>query len=105
MPNTIVFFVTFAKGLAVLSPILAALLGIVVINGLIIGRREGWRRGDALYHAFINATTVGYGDFRPTTGLTKTLAILNAFVGLLLTGVFVGVGVFAVQVAVGVPPS
>ena len=73
------------------------MLLLIVINGLLIGRIEGWRRGDALYHALINATTVGYGDFRPTKGVAKFLSVLNAFMGLLLTGIFVGAGVYAVE--------
>ena len=102
MTYPIEFFVAMVRGLSALSPILLTLLGIIVVNGLVIGRIEGWHIGDALYHAFINATTVGYGDFRPSHGVTKFLAIINAFLGLLLTGVFVGVGVYAVEAVVGV---
>ncbi|OWU78032.1 hypothetical protein ATO3_02010 [Marinibacterium profundimaris] len=91
-------------GLTALSPILLTLVALIVINGLIIGRLQGWSRGDAIYHAFINATTVGYGDFRPTHGLAKVLSVVNAFLGLLLTGVFVGAGVFAVELAVQIAP-
>lgn len=86
-----------------LAPILAALLAGIIANGLLIGRLEGWRMGDALYHAFINATTVGYGDFRPTRGVAKLLSVLNAFLGLLLTGIFVGAGVYAVEKALDLP--
>ena len=52
---------------------------LIAILGLVIGRMEGWSRGDALYHAFINATTVGYGDLRPSKPLGKLLAIVIAF--------------------------
>jgi voltage-gated potassium channel len=38
---------------------------IIVALGLLLGRLEGWPRLEALYQAFINATTVGYGDFHP----------------------------------------
>lgn len=103
MTYPVEFFVTLLNGLKALSPILLTLLGFVVINGMIIGRLEGWRLGDALYHAFINATTVGYGDLRPTKGPSKALAVLNAFVGLLTTGVFVGIGVYAVEATVKIP--
>lgn len=102
--DTVDFFVHLLTGLSVLSPILLTLMGLIMINGLIIGRLQGWSRGDAIYHAFINATTVGYGDFRPTRGLAKVLSVVNAFLGLLLTGVFVGAGVFAVELAVQLSP-
>ena len=45
------------------SPILLFLVVLISFVGHIVGRFEGWSRSDALYHAFINATTVGYGDF------------------------------------------
>lgn len=102
--DTVEFFVSLGDALFVMSPILLVLVGMIALNGLIIGRLQGWKAGDALYHAFINATTVGYGDFRPTQGTAKFLSVLNAFLGLLLTGVFVGAGVYAVEVAVQLSP-
>ena len=75
------------------------LLLLIAILGLVIGRLEGWSRGDALYHAFINATTVGYGDLRPTRPWAKALAIVIAFVGLVLAGVVVALGVYAFEYA------
>ncbi|WP_179583013.1 potassium channel family protein [Tunturiibacter gelidoferens] len=35
------------------------------------------------YWAFVTATTVGYGDFRPTKRRSKLIAILTAVLGLL----------------------
>ena len=99
MIYTWTFFTTFADVLLRLGPIVLVLIAFITANGLVIGRIEGWRRGDALYHAFINATTVGYGDLRPTRGVSKFLAVLNAFLGLLFTGIFVGAGVYAVEKA------
>jgi len=97
MEYTWAFFEAFMDAILELTPILLALISLIVANGLAVGRLEGWCVGDSLYHAFINATTVGYGDFCPTTGFSKFLTVLNAFVGLLLTGIVVGAGTFAVQ--------
>ena len=99
MTYAFTFLEYLSKGLLGVAPILLPLIVLIVTNGILIGRIEGWRRGDAIYHAFINATTVGYGDLRPTRGKTKALAVLNAFLGLLLTGIFVGTGVYAVDAA------
>ncbi len=99
MSYTWAFFFYFADVLMRLAPITLALIAVIVANGLAIGHLEGWKRGDALYHAFINATTVGYGDFRPTLGISKVLSVFNAFLGLLFTGIFVGAGVYAVEKA------
>ncbi len=97
MSYTWTFFSYCADVLARMAPIIFTLVALIVINGLVIGRLEGWKRGDSLYHAFINATTVGYGDFRPARGVSKVLSVLNALIGLLLTGIIVGAGVYAVE--------
>ena len=61
-----------------------------------IGRLEQWTAEDALYFAFITATSVGYGDFHPTKRQTKMLAIGIALTGILLTGLIVSIGLEAV---------
>lgn len=104
MSYALTFLGILCKGLFAAFPILARLIALILLNGLLIGRMEGWRRSDAIYHAFINATTVGYGDFRPTQGTAKVLSVLNAFLGLLLTGIFVGTGVYAVERALQLTP-
>lgn len=99
MSYTWEFFLNFANVLVRLGPIILVLIALITINGLTIGRLEGWKPGEAIYHAFINATTVGYGDYRPKHGMSRLLSVLNAFMGLLFTGIFVGAGVYAVEKA------
>ncbi|WP_367180590.1 ion channel [uncultured Ruegeria sp.] len=41
--------------------------------GLSIGRIKGWSTGTSLYHAPINATTVGYGDTKPEKPASRFL--------------------------------
>ncbi len=93
---TLNFLRVFFLELVYLGPILVSLILLISFMGYIIGRVEGWSWSDALYHAFINATTVGYGDFRPTKKLSKMLAVATAFVGLVFTGIVVAIGVHAV---------
>lgn len=95
MDFTLDFFKLFSLGLFYVSPILIALVLIISAIGLIIGRREGWSRADAIYYAFITATTVGYGDFHPRRKLSKHLAIAIALVGVMFTGIVVAVGLHA----------
>ena len=73
------------------SPLLVFLVSLIALIGYRIGRIEGWSMSDALYHAFINATTVGYGDFRPTCGWSKTLVIIQPLLGFLLLALMLGV--------------
>lgn len=97
---TRIFLSVFFWDLIYLAPILLFLLTMITTLGLAIGKIEGWKLGESLYHAFINATTVGYGDVRPEQSASRFLSVVNAFVGLLVAGVFVGIGVHAVETAV-----
>lgn len=49
-------------------------------------REEGWSVIDSLYFSVMTMSTIGYGDFVPTTTLSKTFTIIFA---LLSIGVFV----------------
>ena len=59
MDFTLRFVQVFIADLVYAGPVLVCLLFLIALVGLGIGRIEGWSRFDALYHAFINATTVG----------------------------------------------
>ena len=102
MEFTILFLQVFVNDLRYAGPLLVSLVLLIGIIGYLIGTIEGWSVSDALYHAFINATTVGYGDFRPTKRPSKILAILLAFVGLVFTGMVVAVALHAADYAFGV---
>lgn len=93
MEFTTEFLRIFLRGLIYSAPLLTALALIIVVLGLFVGRIEGWTKTDALYHSFIAATTVGYGDLHPRKKLPKLLAVMTAFVGLVLTGIVVAIAV------------
>jgi voltage-gated potassium channel len=101
MEFTLYFLHLFSLDLLYAGPFLLFLMAMIGLIGYLIGRIEGWSSSDALYHAFINATTVGYGDFRPTKRLSKLLAVALAFVGLLFTGVVVAIALHAADYAYG----
>ena len=101
MDFTLHFLRVFASDLLYAAPLLLFLLALIGLVGLSIGRIEGWSISDALYHAFINATTVGYGDFRPGKKPAKLLAVVLAFVGLVFTGMVVAIALHAADYAFG----
>ena len=94
---TLIFIKVFFKGLLALAPIILFLLAIIVVLGSIIGKKENWTKIDALYFAFITATTVGYGDLRPSKNVSKILSIIIAITGLILTGLIVAIALHAVE--------
>lgn len=85
--------------MALVWPLLIFLALIVVSMGLVVGRLESWSNFHALYWAFITATTVGYGDFRPLQRFSRMASILIAFVGVTLTGILVALAVNATSMS------
>ncbi len=99
MEFTFTFLRIFLVDILYASPILGFLLLLILLIGFLIGRIEGWSAFDSFYHAFINATTVGYGDFRPSRKGSKALAVLLALVGLIFTGMVVAIALHAANFA------
>jgi voltage-gated potassium channel len=96
---TTTFLKELAVGLWLTLPVLVTLsLGIIIL-GQIAGMKEGWPRFDSFYWSFITATTVGYGDLRPTKIVSRIIAILLGLLGLVLTGIVIAIAVHAGSVA------
>lgn len=99
MDFTYEFVKIFLLGLMYAGPLLFSLVVAIAIIGQLIGRWEGWSSPDALYYAFITASTVGYGDFHPLRNVSKFWAVAIALLGLVLTGLVVALGVHAASSA------
>jgi len=57
---------------------------IVLVGAAIYHWLEGWDWLDSLYFVVITLTTIGYGDFTPTTPLTKIVTIFYGINGIIL---------------------
>jgi len=101
MDFTIDYLHIFYLGVKLASPLLIFSAILIILLGLIVGIRESWSRFDSIYWAFITATTVGYGDIRPTRPSSKALSVLIAFVGLTFTGLLVALAIHAATTAMG----
>ena len=53
----------------------------IIISAAVFHYLEGWNWLDSIYFVVITFTTIGYGDFTPTTPLTKLLTILISLNG------------------------
>ncbi len=95
MDITLTFIELFVLGLISFSPLILTLAVVVVVFSLVVRRLEGWDVFDALYWSMITATTVGYGDIRPTKRWSKLLSVMIAFIGLVFTGIVVSLAVHA----------
>jgi len=93
------FLVALGHGLYVTWPVLSGILVIEVALGLLIGYVEGWSVGDAVYFSFVTGLTIGYGDIVPRQTLTRALAIVIGFGGILLAGLVAGIAVSAMRAA------
>lgn len=80
-------------------PLVVFFLVLISLLGILIGRLEKWDLQESIYFAWVTATTVGYGDYRPLHKLSRALAIVVAFLGLSFTGIMVGLAVNAANTA------
>ena len=95
MLATIYFLKLFSFSLWAVFPLLIFLSVIILGLGYWAGKIENWKIHDRFYWGFITATTVGYGDKRPTHHLSKLFSIIIALAGIVMTGIIVSCAVFA----------
>lgn len=101
MDFTLAFFAKLGMLLLAAAPLLIVLVAAISGLALWVGQRERWSLSDSLYYGFITATTVGYGDLRPTQPWSKAMAVVIAVLGLMLMGIVVALTVEAVALAYG----
>lgn len=62
-------------------PIFIYVAFFIVVTAAVFHWLEGWGWLDSIYFVVITFTTIGYGDFAPTTPLTKLITIFVALNG------------------------
>ena len=92
-----IFFVELFRLIRVVWPILSGVLFAMVGPGLLIGHIEKWRIEDALYFTFVTGLTIGYGDLTPRHVVSRLLAVMIGFAGIVLTGLVAAVSVEALR--------
>jgi Ion channel len=94
-----IFFVELFRLLRVVWPMLSGVFVAMVGPGLLIGQIEGWRLDDALYFTFVTGLTIGYGDLTPRHVVSRLLAVMIGFAGIVLTGLVAAVSVEVLRAA------
>jgi hypothetical protein len=90
-------FVELLRLFRIVWPILTAVFFAMVGPGILIGYIERWRLGDALYFTFVTGLTIGYGDLAPRHVVSRLLAVMIGFAGIVLTGLVAVVSVEALR--------
>ena len=65
-------------------PVLIYVTFIVLIGAILFRWLEGWSWIDSFYFVIITLTTIGYGDFTPSTPLTKLITIFYGINGVVV---------------------
>ena len=74
---------------------------VVVVTGVVFYRlAEDWGLADSLYFTVIALTTIGFGDFAPTTTLSRLFTVFYAIIGVGLIGILVNLIVSNAQQAI-----
>lgn len=105
MEFTITFLKTFYLAIKLGAPLILTEVSSIIIMGLIVGRIEKWKLGEAIYWSCVTATTVGYGDFRPARGFSRFLAIVIAVQGLIIFAILGSVAVQSTFIAFETHPD
>jgi voltage-gated potassium channel len=90
----------FLRSCHILRGVLGAHFLVVVLGGVTFSLCERIRITEGIYFALITATTVGYGDITPKTGIGQCISVLLALVGTVFFGLVVAVATRAFTVTV-----
>ena len=91
------FFHEFLRVLYYVKSILLGLFVTIALFGIVLSFQEKVDLWNGMYFAFITAFTVGYGDFTPTTPVSKVLcALVLPVLGMILTGIMVAAAMQAI---------
>jgi voltage-gated potassium channel len=93
------FLMTFLELLRLTLPIWGVLVMFIALLGLVFSLIEKIRIFEGIYHAFITALTIGYGDITAHTRLGMIISVLTGIIGMVTSGIIVALAFQAVKIA------
>jgi len=90
--------------LRIVWPVLSLLISAIIGLGLVISYLEAWKLLEGVYFAFVTGLTVGYGYFVLKHPVSRVIAVIISFTGILMTAIFAAVRVRALEEAVKEKP-
>lgn len=82
--------------------LLTFIILLLTCSTVFYSKYEGWTAVDSLYFSVMTMSTVGYGDFTPTTPASKIFTIIFTFLSI---GVFVAFTAKVVRIAFDTKPK
>ncbi len=96
MRDFIIVAMNFVRTARHVRHVMGGLFLILLSIAVIISIVEDHSFADAVYFTLITGLTVGYGDIAPVTPVGRLASVVAAFVGVILTGIYVGVATQAI---------
>jgi len=93
------FLKTFMELHRVTFPIWGSLVTLVVLLGVVFSLVEKISVFEGIYHSFITALTIGYGDISPHTRSGMILSVFIGIIGMVATGIIVALAIQAVRIS------
>ncbi|MGG5818217.1 potassium channel family protein [Falsiroseomonas sp. HW251] len=91
------FLLALLRRLRVMWPVLSGLMLLIASLGGVVGVIERWGVPEGIYFAFVTSLTIGYGDFAPSTRVTRVMAVAIGLLGILFTGLVAALAVTAFE--------
>ena len=80
--------------------VVLALYCIITIGGFAIALLDGKPISEGIYLALITGLTIGYGDLVPLSPLSKVIAVVIGFIGIVFTGIVVAASLKALEMTI-----
>ena len=73
---------------------------LIALGGFCMAISDNKTLSESMYMAYVTSLTIGFGDITPETGISKFIAILVGFLGIIFTGLVVAASLKALEMTI-----